>query len=75
MYAWLWRKLPGDRAGKAAGMVGLAAVALLLLLFVVFPWIELRLPWNDVTVNSPTFSVPAATSPSASTSPSALPAG
>jgi len=64
MYAWVWRRLPGPRAVKAleAALLTLAAVALLFL--VVFPWLEPRLPFNDVTVDTP----PAATSPAA-TSP------
>jgi hypothetical protein len=34
VYSWIWRTLPGGA----------------LLLFVVFPWVEPRLPFNDVTV-------------------------
>ncbi len=71
MYGWLWRVLPGNRFEKAAGMAALAVVVLAVLLFFVFPWVEPRLPWNEVTVNSPTFSnsssVPS--SPSASSTP------
>jgi hypothetical protein len=53
MYALLWRKLPGGLAGKLASCALLAVAAIALLVFVLFPWIEPRLPWNDVTVNSP----------------------
>lgn len=70
MYAWLWRKLPGGFAGKVGGCAALFVAAVALLLFVVFPWVEPRLPWNEVTVNSPSIEQ---TVPSAS--PSALPAG
>jgi hypothetical protein len=50
MYVWIWRHLPGGRVGKVAGSVLLLACALALLFFVVFPWAEPRLPFNQVTV-------------------------
>jgi hypothetical protein len=68
VYGWLWRKLPGGFAGKASGCVALFVGALALLFFVVFPWVEPRLPWNDVTVNSPSIQQTVV-----SPSPSALP--
>jgi hypothetical protein len=79
MYEWIWRKLPGGLAAKLGGCVGLFAGVLALLFFVIFPWVEPRLPWNDVTVNSPSIeqTVPSS-SPVASPlpgSPSVLPAG
>jgi len=42
--------MPGDTRSKAllATLLALAVVALLL--FVVFPWVEPRLPFNAVTV-------------------------
>ncbi len=51
MYAWIWRHLPGPlpvRVAVAATlMVGVVAV-----LFVwVFPWLEPRLPFTNVTVD------------------------
>jgi hypothetical protein len=50
VYAWIWRRLPGDLRSKAllAALLALAVVALLL--FVVFPWVEPRLPFSAVTV-------------------------
>ncbi len=50
MYAWIWRSLPGGARSKAllATLLALAVVALLL--FVVFPWVEPRLPFSAVTV-------------------------
>ncbi|MCU1685658.1 MAG: hypothetical protein JWQ81_6397 [Amycolatopsis sp.] len=50
MYAWIWRRLPGTTGAKAltAGVLVLAVVALLL--FVIFPWVEPMLPFNDVSV-------------------------
>ena len=78
MYEWLWRKLPGGFAGKMSGCVALLVGVLALLFFVIFPWVEPRLPWNDVNVNSPsieqTTPSPAPTA-SPSVSPSTLPAG
>jgi hypothetical protein len=50
VYAWIWRRLPGGLRSKAllAALLALAVVALLL--FVVFPWVEPRLPFSAVTV-------------------------
>lgn len=67
MYVWLWRRLPGGLPGKLAGSALLLAVAIAVLFFVVFPWAEPRLPFNDVTVNGPAGSV--------GLSPTALPGG
>ena len=46
MYPWIWRHLPGG----AVTALALVLVVCALLLFVVFPWMEPRLPFNDVTV-------------------------
>jgi accessory gene regulator protein AgrB len=51
VYVWIWRRLPGNRAAKALGCLVLFLAVVALLFFVVFPWIEPRLPWNDVTVD------------------------
>jgi hypothetical protein len=51
MYSWIWRHLPGGTASRAALSVVLVLAVCALLLFVVFPWVEPRLPWNDVTVD------------------------
>jgi hypothetical protein len=53
MYGWLWRRLPGPLPARVAAGAGLVVAALALLFFVLFPWVEPRLPWNDVTINSP----------------------
>jgi hypothetical protein len=73
MYGWLWRKLPGDLTGKVFGSVVLLVGALALLFFVVFPFVEPRLPWNDVTVNTPSVGPTPALSPAASPSTAAPP--
>jgi hypothetical protein len=51
VYGFLWRHLPGPTAAKAVTALVLALAVVALLLFVVFPWVEPRLPFNDVTVD------------------------
>jgi accessory gene regulator protein AgrB len=51
VYGWLWRKLPGNTAGKVAGCLVLFVAVVAVLFFVVFPYVEPRLPFNNVTVN------------------------
>jgi hypothetical protein len=51
VYGWIWRILPGGLPGKILGSVILAGIVVAVLLFVVFPWAEPRLPFNEVTVN------------------------
>lgn len=50
MYAALWRLLPGRWPVKTVCSLLLAAVVVGLLFTVVFPWLEPRLPFTDVTV-------------------------
>jgi hypothetical protein len=50
MYAWIWRKLPGTIGVKALIAAVLVVGAVALLMFVIFPWVEPRLPFNDVSV-------------------------
>jgi len=57
VYAWMWRKLPGPWPVKALEALLAFAAVVLLLFTVVFPWLEPRLPFNDVTVDE----TPAAT--------------
>jgi hypothetical protein len=52
MYVWIWRHLPGNVALRIAEVVVLLAVVSLLLLFVIFPWVEPHLPINNVTVGN-----------------------
>jgi len=51
VYGWIWRHLPGSTATRAALALVLVLAVVALLLFVVFPWVEPRLPFNDVTVD------------------------
>jgi hypothetical protein len=50
MYAWIWRKLPGTTVVKVLTATVLVLGVVALLLFVVFPWVEPKLPWNEVSV-------------------------
>ena len=49
MYSWIWRHLPGTSAVKALQALLLVVAVVALLMLVVFPWVEPRLPYNDVT--------------------------
>jgi hypothetical protein len=51
VYGWIWRHLPGGVASRAALALLLVLAVCALLLFVVFPAVEPRLPWDDVTVD------------------------
>jgi hypothetical protein len=53
MYVWIWRKLPGNLAAKLAESLALLAGVVAVLLFVVFPYVEPRLPFNNVNVDQP----------------------
>ncbi|AIJ20144.1 MULTISPECIES: hypothetical protein [Amycolatopsis] len=51
MYGWIWRRLPGPVAVRALIALVLVLGVIALLLFVVFPWLEPMLPFNQVSVN------------------------
>lgn len=48
MYAWMWRTLPGNAALKAVLSLLLMLVVLYLLFEHVFPWLDPRLPFNQI---------------------------
>lgn len=50
MYGWIWRHLPGGVALRTVQALVLVLAVVALLLFVVFPWVEPRLPFTSVTV-------------------------
>ncbi|MBA2416406.1 MAG: hypothetical protein H0V64_11085 [Geodermatophilaceae bacterium] len=50
MYTWIWRHLPGGLPGKLAGSLLLILAVTVVLLLVVFPWLEPMLPFNRITV-------------------------
>ena len=54
MYGFLWRHLPGPWPVRAIESLALLVGAVALLFYVVFPAVDPHLPFNDVTVNSPT---------------------
>ncbi|ACU33992.1 hypothetical protein KCV87_20380 [Actinosynnema pretiosum subsp. pretiosum] len=49
MYSWIWRHLPGPLPVRVLEAVVLVAGVVALLMFVVFPWAEPMLPFNQVT--------------------------
>jgi len=51
VYAWIWRKLPGGVPGKVIGSAILILAVVALLFLVVFPYVDPRLPFSDVTVD------------------------
>ncbi len=51
MYGWIWRRLPGGVPSKVIGSVILILAVVALLFLVVFPYVDPRLPFSDVTVN------------------------
>ena len=54
MYAWIWRRLPFGLPGKIIGSLALVAATGALLWFVIFPWAEPLLPFDDVQVTQNT---------------------
>jgi hypothetical protein len=51
MYGWLWRHLPGPVVARLFLAVVLFCAVVALLFFVVFPWLDPLLPFNQVTTN------------------------
>lgn len=51
MYGWIWRHLPGPFALKLVTAIVLVLGIIALLMFVVFPWLEPRLWFNEVSVD------------------------
>jgi phage shock protein PspC (stress-responsive transcriptional regulator) len=50
VYGWLWRHLPGPTAVRLLIVVVLLAAVVAVLFAYVFPWLQPRLPFNEVTV-------------------------
>jgi hypothetical protein len=50
VYAWIWRRLPFGLPGKLVGSLLMVSAVMALLWFVVFPWAEPLLPFDDVQV-------------------------
>ena len=52
MYAWIWNHLPGPTAARLA-ICAVVLVGIVAVLFTwVFPWLEPRLPFTEVTVDA-----------------------
>ena len=49
MYGWIWRHLPGPLYLRVIEAVVLVVAIVGLLMCVVFPWAEPKLPFNNVT--------------------------
>lgn len=49
MYVWIWRHLPGPTVAKFGQSLLLFVAVVALLFFVVFPWAEPYLPFDQVT--------------------------
>jgi hypothetical protein len=64
MYVWIWRHLPGPLLARAAQSLVLLALVVAALFVWVFPEVESRLPYQDVTVP---------VGPSATPAPTAVP--
>jgi hypothetical protein len=54
MYLWIWRRLPGGVPGKLVGSLVLLAAFVVVLFLVVFPFAGPKLPFNHVTIDTPT---------------------
>jgi hypothetical protein len=52
MYAWLWRALPGPLPVRLLMAMLLVAVAVALCFTVLFPWLAVQLPLDEVTIGA-----------------------
>ena len=50
MYVWIWHHLPGPWFVRLALSVALTFVAIYLLFEHVFPWLDPKLPFNQVEI-------------------------
>jgi hypothetical protein len=51
MYAWIWRRLPGEWPAKTAIAIGLVIVVMVILWYFVFPWVEEAIQFDHGTVD------------------------
>jgi hypothetical protein len=74
MYAWIWRHLPFGLPGRIGGSLALLAATGALLWYVVFPWVEPLMPFDDVQVTqdgaTPGDAIDTSSDPSAEADPS-----
>jgi hypothetical protein len=52
VYGWLWRHLPGPWPARLLCCAVLAVIVVVVLFQLVFPWLDARLPFNQVTVSA-----------------------
>ena len=50
MYRWIWRQLPSTRLMRLAVLTMLLVGVVAVLMLVVFPYVDARLPVSQVTV-------------------------
>lgn len=50
MYGWIWRHIPGHWIVRTIWVAAAVLFIVWLLFERIFPWLDPRLPWNDVTV-------------------------
>jgi hypothetical protein len=58
MYAWVWQHLPGNLAMRLVLSALLLFLVLWLLFQHVFPWVDPRLPFNQVAPSGTTGATP-----------------
>ncbi|MBB2908810.1 hypothetical protein FHS43_000056 [Streptosporangium becharense] len=51
MYGWIWRRLPGNLAVRTFAALVLTGLVVAVLWYVVFPWLEPRIPLDPATVD------------------------
>ncbi len=49
MYGWIWRHLPGNAAVRTVLFMALVVLCVYVLFEYFFPWLDPRLPFNNVT--------------------------
>jgi hypothetical protein len=51
MYGWIWQRLPGGMAGKAACAILIAVAVAATAWFGLFPWLQLHVPVDGSAIN------------------------
>ncbi|RFS87009.1 hypothetical protein D0T12_01775 [Actinomadura spongiicola] len=54
MYAWIWRRLPGEWPTKTATALGLVIAVAAVFWYMIFPWLEPKLQFDHGVVDRPT---------------------
>ncbi|MGP4023100.1 hypothetical protein [Actinomadura sp. 3N407] len=54
MYAWIWRHLPGAWHTKTATALGLVITVIAVFWYLVFPWVEPKIQFDQGVVEGPT---------------------